>query len=198
TTPSHILSQLDKLLREASTLDGVLEFRHEHFWTLSFGTLAGSVQVRVRRDADEQLVLAHVFHRLSNLVRVLTIQIFKDDWTRGSAYAVLGSSPFGPMSGGTGGRAQSPTHEYSASHLPVSSFRPLPGVSSPSVMTSGFSPPPRPTMMMNPAAGVGRIGGVGGFGAGGGGVGGSTVARSNVPSSTASTTAPQFSPVNLL
>nr|KAG5710762.1 hypothetical protein BaRGS_035164 [Batillaria attramentaria] len=68
TTPSHILSQLDKLLREASTLDGVLEFRHEHFWTLSFGTLAGSVQVRVRRDADEQLVLAHVFNRLSNLV----------------------------------------------------------------------------------------------------------------------------------
>lgn len=39
TTPSHILSQLDKVLREASTLDGVLEFRHEHFWTLSFGVL---------------------------------------------------------------------------------------------------------------------------------------------------------------
>lgn len=39
TTPSHILSQLDKLLREASTLDGVLEFRHEHFWTLAFGIL---------------------------------------------------------------------------------------------------------------------------------------------------------------
>ena len=39
TTPSHMLGQLDKVLREASTLDGVLEFRHEHFWTLSFGTL---------------------------------------------------------------------------------------------------------------------------------------------------------------
>lgn len=39
TAPSHILGQLDKVLREASTLDGVLEFRHEHFWTLSFGTL---------------------------------------------------------------------------------------------------------------------------------------------------------------
>lgn len=43
TAPSHILGQLDKVLREASTLDGVLEFRHEHFWTLSFGTL-----VRIR------------------------------------------------------------------------------------------------------------------------------------------------------
>ena len=27
TTPSHLLSSLDKCLREASTLDGVLEFR---------------------------------------------------------------------------------------------------------------------------------------------------------------------------
>lgn len=86
TTPSHILGQLDKVLREASTLDGVLEFRHEHFWTLSFGSLAGNVQVRVRRDADEQLVLAHVYNRLNNLVSRLTIQIFKDDWSRGSTF----------------------------------------------------------------------------------------------------------------
>jgi len=34
-----MLGQLDKVLREASTLDGVLEFREEHFWTLSFGAL---------------------------------------------------------------------------------------------------------------------------------------------------------------
>ncbi|CAL1548697.1 unnamed protein product [Lymnaea stagnalis] len=100
TTPSHILGQLDKVLREASTLDGVLEFRHEHFWTLSFGTLAGSVQVRVRRDADEQLVLAHVYNRLNNLVHRLTIQIFKDDWSRSSTYTTpaLSSMPLpGPQ-----------------------------------------------------------------------------------------------------
>lgn len=85
TSPSHIIGQLDKLLREASTLDGVLEFRHEHFWTLSFGVLVGTLQVRVRRDADEQMVLAHVHNRLSNLVSELTIQIFKDDWSRSSS-----------------------------------------------------------------------------------------------------------------
>ncbi|PVD26552.1 hypothetical protein C0Q70_14229 [Pomacea canaliculata] len=129
TTPSHILSQLDKVLREASTLDGVLEFRHEHFWTLSFGVLAGSVQVRVRRDADEQLVLAHVYNRLSNLVRVLTVQIFKDDWTRGSAFSALGSSPFSPPGPHLGGRAQSPTQDFSPTYLPVSSMRPLPVIS---------------------------------------------------------------------
>lgn len=107
TAPSHILGQLDKVLREASTLDGVLEFRHEHFWTLSFGTLAGSVQVRVRRDADEQMVLAHVYNRLSNLVSQLTVQIFKDDWTRASSYNLLAGSsfpsPFPPTSGASRG-----------------------------------------------------------------------------------------------
>ncbi|XP_072368036.1 zinc transporter 6 isoform X2 [Scyliorhinus torazame] len=82
TTPSHVIGQLDKLLREVSTLDGVLEVRNEHFWTLGFGTLAGSVHVRIRRDANEQLVLAHVTNRLSTLVKTLAVQIFKDDWVR--------------------------------------------------------------------------------------------------------------------
>lgn len=34
------------------------------------------------------MVLAHVYHRLSNLVPVLTVQVFKDDWTRGSSYVI--------------------------------------------------------------------------------------------------------------
>jgi len=80
TIPPHVIGQLDKCLREASTLDGVLEFRHEHFWTVSFGSLAGSVHVRIRRDANEQMVLAHVHDRLQAVVSDLTIQAFKDDW----------------------------------------------------------------------------------------------------------------------
>ncbi|XP_038073288.1 zinc transporter 6-A-like [Patiria miniata] len=82
TSPTHIIGQLDKSLREASTLDGVLEFRNEHFWTVSFGAIAGSLHVRVRRDANEQMVLAHVANKLSHLVSTLTIQVIKDDWTR--------------------------------------------------------------------------------------------------------------------
>ncbi|XP_078261222.1 zinc transporter 6 [Rhinoraja longicauda] len=89
TTPSHVIGQLDKLLREVSTLDGVLEVRNEHFWTLGFGTLVGSVHVRIRRDANEQLVLAHVTNRLSTLVKTLTVQIFKDDWVRPSLVTAL-------------------------------------------------------------------------------------------------------------
>ncbi|XP_051946553.1 zinc transporter 6 [Xyrauchen texanus] len=82
TTPSHLIGQLDKLLREVSTLDGVLEVRNEHFWTIGFGSLAGSVHVRIRRDADEQMVLAHVTNRLTTLVSTLTVQIFKEDRKR--------------------------------------------------------------------------------------------------------------------
>jgi hypothetical protein len=89
TTPSHLITQLDKTLREASTLDGVLEFRDEHFWTLSFGVLVGSLHVRIRRDADEQLVLAHVWNKLAGLVQILTIHIFKDDWMRSRTHQLV-------------------------------------------------------------------------------------------------------------
>ena len=76
-----MIGHLDKCLREASTLEGVLEFRNEHFWTLGYNDLVGSIHVRVRRDANEQVVLSHLTNRLSNLVSDLTIQVFKDEWS---------------------------------------------------------------------------------------------------------------------
>ncbi|VDK34937.1 unnamed protein product [Taenia asiatica] len=85
TTPSYLVTALDKALREASTLEGVLELRNEHFWTIGFGVLVGSLYVRVRRDASDQLVLAHVTKRLHPFVKHLTIQVIKDDWTRPAA-----------------------------------------------------------------------------------------------------------------
>ncbi|KAK5854320.1 hypothetical protein PBY51_015400 [Eleginops maclovinus] len=101
TTPAHVIGQLDKLLREVSTLEGVLEVRNEHFWTVGFGSLAGSAHVRIRRDANEQLVLAHVTNRLLPLVSTLSVQIFKDDWSRPLLSSALTSSsssapPLGP------------------------------------------------------------------------------------------------------
>lgn len=121
TTPSHLITQLDKSLREASTLDGVLEFRDEHFWTLSFGTLVGSLHVRVRRDADEQLVLAHVWNKLAGLVQHLTVHIFKDDWMRRTTHQLV----------------------YSNQHLTTTN-------NSQQQMMSGFNlPPPPPTSITN-------------------------------------------------
>uniref|UniRef100_A0A914VZI7 Uncharacterized protein n=1 Tax=Plectus sambesii TaxID=2011161 RepID=A0A914VZI7_9BILA len=78
TSPSHVLNQLDRCLREAGTLDGVLELKSAHFWQLDFSKMAGTVDVRVRRDADEQLVLAHVTEKLSAVVSTLTVQVVKD------------------------------------------------------------------------------------------------------------------------
>ncbi|KAJ7360170.1 hypothetical protein OS493_018160 [Desmophyllum pertusum] len=89
TCPTDVMSQIDKCLREASTLDGVLEFRDEHFWTVSFGRMAGSLHVRIRRDASEQMVLAHVTNKLSSHVTHLTVQVFKDDWIRSSSGSKL-------------------------------------------------------------------------------------------------------------
>lgn len=53
---------------------------------------AGSAHVRIRRDANEQLVLAHVTNRLLPLVSTLTVQIFKDDWSRPLLTGALSSS----------------------------------------------------------------------------------------------------------
>ncbi|KAK5599441.1 hypothetical protein CRENBAI_021153 [Crenichthys baileyi] len=111
TTPSHVIGQLDKLLREVSTLDGVLEVRNEHLWTVGFGSLAGSAHVRIRRDANEQLVLAHVTNRLLPLVFTLTVQIFKDDWTRPLLSSVLSSPTAGPPLG--------PAEGYTSSFPPA-------------------------------------------------------------------------------
>eukprot|EP00794_Sanderia_malayensis_P020588 gene20588-22619_t len=78
-TPTNLIDHLDTLLREANTLEGVLEIRNEHFWNIGFGKVAGSFHVRVSRDADEQMILAKITHRLSPFIHQLTIQTYKDD-----------------------------------------------------------------------------------------------------------------------
>lgn len=50
------------------------------------------MHVRVRRDADEQLVLAHVWNKLAGLVQILTIHIFKDDWIRRTTHQLVYNS----------------------------------------------------------------------------------------------------------
>ena len=90
------------------------------------------MQVRVRRDADEQMVLAHVYNRLSNLVTYLTVQIFKDDWTRASSRTLLGNSPFPagyPSSPpGSGGPSRTTSPVYDIGHMTGGGLRPMPPV----------------------------------------------------------------------
>jgi hypothetical protein len=50
-----------------------------------------------RRDADEQLVLAHVWNKLANVVQILTIHIFKDDWLRHQTHTFMHSQTGNPV-----------------------------------------------------------------------------------------------------
>ncbi|CAO4371659.1 unnamed protein product [Caenorhabditis nigoni] len=84
TTPPHLINQIDRCLSEASHIDGVLELKSGRFWQLDFNQLVGTVDVRVRREADEQNVLAHVTEKLSSVITVLTVQVVKDAaWSAG-------------------------------------------------------------------------------------------------------------------
>ena len=38
--PSDMIVALEKCLREVSTIDGVLEYSNEHFWTLAHDTVS--------------------------------------------------------------------------------------------------------------------------------------------------------------
>ena len=78
TTPPHVQNQIDKCISEASTVEGVLELKNAHFWQLDFSSIAGTVDVRVRRDANEQFVLKLVTEKLSTVVNILSVQILKD------------------------------------------------------------------------------------------------------------------------
>jgi hypothetical protein len=82
TSPRSMKSALSKCLREASSVEGVLECHHEHFWSLgsSLSLVVGTMKVRVSKNADEQMVLSQVHKIFSPLLSHLTIQVEKNDW----------------------------------------------------------------------------------------------------------------------
>ena len=60
TIPAETAHKIQKCLRDMSTFEGVLEFQNQHFWVVHGSELAGSLHVRVRRDASAQAILAQV------------------------------------------------------------------------------------------------------------------------------------------
>jgi len=80
TTPLQIRDLLEKSLREATTIEGVLECRNEHFWTQSHNSHVGSVIVRVGANVDEQVVLRKVHGIFDPLISDFTVQVEKDSW----------------------------------------------------------------------------------------------------------------------
>jgi len=80
-TPEYLNQQLDNLRSELTTMDGVLEVKNAHFWSIGFNQVAGSIHVRVSRNTNQQHVLAHIVLKVHPIVPVCDIQILKDDWT---------------------------------------------------------------------------------------------------------------------
>lgn len=52
-----------------------MEIKNTHFWQIDFSNIVGTVDVRVRRDANEQFVLKLVTEKLSSVVNRLSVQV---------------------------------------------------------------------------------------------------------------------------
>lgn len=116
TTPPHVQNQIDRLISEASTVDGVLELINAHFWQLDFSTIAGSVDVRVRRDADEQAVLKTIHNKLSSVVNNCTVQILKDPTSTWASQKQHLHNPPTPIHNHHESGSHSHSHDHSNNH----------------------------------------------------------------------------------
>ena len=56
-------------------MEGVLEVKNEHFWSSGFNQIAGSLQVRVSRNTNEQKVLAMIVLKLFPVVPKCSVQV---------------------------------------------------------------------------------------------------------------------------
>jgi Co/Zn/Cd efflux system component len=71
---------LNKCLRDAMAIDGVLDCHAPRFWALHPGALVGTLTVRVVAAADEQKVLREVHAVFESALGCsnLTVQVEKD------------------------------------------------------------------------------------------------------------------------
>jgi zinc transporter 5/7 len=78
--PTHLLitGTIERILREIKSLEGVLEIRKEHFWTISPGKDVVSLILRLRHDADGDRIFNQTQNILSAYFYLVTIQIEKD------------------------------------------------------------------------------------------------------------------------
>ena len=69
---------LEKLLREISHIEGVLELKKIHFWSLTFTELVGKVHLRVKKDANEQNIITKLHSKFDHLIGNFTVKLEKD------------------------------------------------------------------------------------------------------------------------
>ncbi len=67
---------------QVSTLDGVLEVKAEHWWAVTPGDVVGTLHLRIRGDADDQLILTHAHRLLGKCANRLCVQVGAfEPWT---------------------------------------------------------------------------------------------------------------------
>jgi len=70
----------EPLLRELAAVDGVLEFYQVHFWSLAPSRDVGSLIIRVRADADDDLILKAAHRIFAPAIWSLTVQIEREKY----------------------------------------------------------------------------------------------------------------------
>jgi zinc transporter 6 len=73
---------IDRMIREASHLEGVLECKSGHFWSLTFTDYIGSLHIRAKNDANEQHIIMQAHSKFDPIICNFTAQVEKDHWDR--------------------------------------------------------------------------------------------------------------------
>lgn len=73
---------IDRMVREASHFEGVLECKSAHFWGLTFTDYIGSLHIRAKNDANEQHIITQAHSKFDPVVTHFTAQVEKDHWDR--------------------------------------------------------------------------------------------------------------------
>ena len=73
---------IDRMIREASHFEGVLECKSAHFWGLTFTDYVGSLHIRAKNDANEQHIINQTHAKFDQIVSHFTVQVEKDHWDR--------------------------------------------------------------------------------------------------------------------
>jgi Co/Zn/Cd efflux system component len=73
---------IDRMIREASHFEGVLECKSAHFWGLTFTDYVGSLHIRAKNDANEQHIIAQAHAKFDPVLVNFTAQVEKDHWDR--------------------------------------------------------------------------------------------------------------------
>lgn len=71
---------IDKMVREVSHFEGVLDCKAPHFWGLTFTDYVGSLHIRAKNDANEQHIIQQAHAKFDPIVGHFTAQVEKDHW----------------------------------------------------------------------------------------------------------------------